>query len=102
MTAVTDDVSQQQKQVIDLLDDDGDDDEKPSHQETNIKPVNKKQTKNTKKQSIKEGNKDATSDLIDLSGPAEPKSNSVAQLECIDLSQINEPVTNSNEVIVID
>ena len=81
MAAVIDD-SQHQKQVIDLLDD-GDDDS------SNEKPIQEK-------------NKTAKSDLIDLSGSAdEPMSNS-AQPECIDLSQIDEPVANSNEVIVID
>ena len=85
IAAVTDD-SQQQKDVIDLLDVDGDDNasnEKPSHQEN-------------------KGNKEtAKTDLIDLSGAVE-LSNSGARPECIDLSRIDEPVTNSNEVIVID
>lgn len=87
MTATTKD-SQQQKQVADLLDVDGDNNasnEKPSHQEN-------------------EGNEEsAKSYLIDLSEIVddEPPS-SGAQPECIDLSRIDEPVTNSNEVIVID
>ena len=91
MAAVTDD-SQQQKQVVDLLDDDDDDvsNEKPSNEETSTE-LSDDQKQNGKK-----------TDFIDLSGPAEPESNSGAQFECIDLSQIDESVTSSSEVIVID
>jgi len=82
MAATTED-SQQQKKVIDLLDDDGD-----GHA-SNEKPSGNEGNKETEK-----------ADFIDLSGLVE--SNSGAQPECIDLSRIDEPVVNSNEVIVID
>lgn len=91
MAAVTND-SQQQKQVVDLLDDDNDDvsNEKPSNAETSteLSDYHKQNGRKT--------------DFIDLSGSAEPESNSGAQPECIDLSRIDDSVTNSNEVIVID
>ena len=66
----------QQEEVIDLLDDDDGD-------SSNEKP------------SGNEGNEEtAKTDFIDLSGSAEPKSDSGARPECIDLSRFDEPVTN--------